>query len=81
MVYPKAPCGSVGWTSGQDSLTGPSSTLDHRIDDVFVSKQFSALEAVVVGEEQSDRSTPNGLWPSDHASTWAKIRLDNAAKR
>jgi endonuclease/exonuclease/phosphatase family metal-dependent hydrolase len=80
MVYPKDPCGSAGWTSGQDSLTGPGSTLDHRIDDVFVSKGFSALQAEVVGDEQAERSTPNGLWPSDHASTWAKIRLDSVAK-
>ena len=79
MVYPYDPCGSDGWTSGQDSLDGAMSTLDHRIDDVFVSEGFSALEAVVVGDEQADR-TPSGLWPSDHASTWAKVRLDNANK-
>lgn len=79
MVYPKSPCGSAGWTSGQDALDGPGSTLDHRIDDVFVSAGFSALKAEVVGDEQADR-TPSGLWPSDHASTWAKIRLDNANK-
>ncbi len=79
MVHPKDPCGSAGWTSGQDSLDGAVSTLDHRIDDVFVSAGFSALHAEVVGDEQSDR-TPSGLWPSDHASTWAKIRLDNAVK-
>ena len=77
MVYPKDPCGSAGWTSGQDALDGAGSTLDHRIDDVFVSAGFSALEAEVVGDEQADR-TSSGLWPSDHASTWAKIRLDNA---
>ena len=79
MVHPKDPCGSAGWTSGQDSLDGAVSTLDHRIDDVFVSAGFSALHAEVVGDEQSDR-TPSGLWPSDHASTWAKIRLDNVVK-
>jgi endonuclease/exonuclease/phosphatase family metal-dependent hydrolase len=79
MVYPSDPCGSDGWTSGQDSLDGAMSTLDHRIDDVFVSAGFSALGADVVGDEQADR-TPGGLWPSDHASTWAKIRLDNAKK-
>ncbi len=81
MVYPKDPCAPAGWTSGQDSLAGATSTLDHRIDDVFVSKGFSALEAVVVGDEQAERSTPHGLWPSDHASTWAKIRLDSAVRR
>jgi endonuclease/exonuclease/phosphatase family metal-dependent hydrolase len=79
MVYPDDPCGSAGWTSGQDTLDGAESTLDHRIDDVFVSDGFSALEAEVVGDEQADR-TMGGLWPSDHASTWAKIRLDNVAR-
>ena len=44
---------------------------------MFVGAGFSALKAEVVGDEQADR-TPSGLWPSDHASTWAKIRLDNA---
>ncbi len=80
MVYPRNPCGAAGWTSGQDSLTGAKSTLDHRIDDVFVSKGFSALRAKVVGAKQGDR-TPSGLWPSDHASTFAQIRLDNAKRR
>ena len=46
---------------------------------MFVGAGFSALKAEVVGDEQADR-TPSGLWPSDHASTWAKIRLDNANK-
>jgi endonuclease/exonuclease/phosphatase family metal-dependent hydrolase len=79
MVYPDDPCGSAGWTRGQDALDGAESTLDHRIDDVFVSDGFSALEAEVVGDEQADRTT-SGPWPSDHASTWAKIRLDNVAQ-
>ena len=74
-VHPDEPCGPEGWTSGQDSLRGAESTLDHRIDDVFVSDGFSVLDAEVVGDEQADR-TPGGLWPSDHASTWAKLRLD-----
>ena len=77
LVNPKDPCGGAGWTSGQNSLENEASTLDHRIDDVFLSEGFSALRADVVGEEESDR-TPTGLWPSDHASTWAKIRLDSA---
>lgn len=79
LVYPGAPCGSAGWTSGQSALNNTASTLDHRIDDVFVGAGFTALEADVVGDRQADR-TPSGLWPSDHASTWAKIRLDNMNK-
>jgi len=79
LVYPGAPCGSAGWTSGQSTLDNAASTLDHRIDDVFLSAGFTALEADVVGDRQADR-TPGGLWPSDHGSTWAKIRLDNMNK-
>ena len=79
LVYPGSPCGSAGWTSGQSTLDNSASTLDHRIDDVFLDAGFTALEADVVGDQQADR-TPGGLWPSDHASTWAKIRLDNMNK-
>jgi endonuclease/exonuclease/phosphatase family metal-dependent hydrolase len=75
LVYPTDKCGSSGWTSGQE-LTDAVSTLDHRIDDVFVSTRFKALDAIVVGDEQADR-TPSGLWPSDHASTVAWVSLGN----
>ena len=56
LVYPSAPCGSAGWTSGQSTLDNAASTLDHRIDDVFVSAGFTALEADVVGDRQADRT-------------------------
>jgi endonuclease/exonuclease/phosphatase family metal-dependent hydrolase len=76
LVYEKDPCGSASWTSGQDdSLLAPS-TLDHRIDVVFVSDEFSALQAETIGEETGDRTEPDGFWPSDHAGSLAKIRLD-----
>jgi endonuclease/exonuclease/phosphatase family metal-dependent hydrolase len=77
LVYPKDPCGSAGWTSGQTTLDNAASTLDHRIDDVFVSEEFRVLQADVTGDTEADRTTA-GLWPSDHASTWAKIRLNTA---
>ena len=80
MVHPKDPCGSAGWTSGQDSLDGAVSTL--RPPDRRHLRQrgvLGARQAEVVGDDESDR-TPSGLWPSDHASTWAKIRLDNAVR-
>lgn len=77
LVYPKDPCGSTGWTSGQTTLDNAASTLDHRIDDVFVSEEFRVLQADVTGDTEPDRTTA-GLWPSDHASTWAKIRLTSA---
>ncbi len=78
LVHPKAPCSPASWTSGQDSLTGPVSTLSHRIDDVFLSTGFTALQTSVVGDTVADLSQPDGLWPSDHASTVAKVRLDAA---
>ena len=76
LVYERDPCGPAGWTSGQDdSLLAPS-TLDHRIDVVFISEEFSALQAETIGEEPDDRTDPDGFWPSDHAGSLAKIRLD-----
>lgn len=78
LVYPSQPCSPASWTSGQDSLVGPVSTLTHRIDDVFLSTGWSALQTFVVGASAADLTEPDGLWPSDHASTVAKIRLDAA---
>ena len=78
LVHPDDPCSPASWTSGQSSVYGPVSTLSHRIDDVFVSAEFSALQTDVVGDTPAELSQPNGLWPSDHASTVAKVRLDAA---
>jgi endonuclease/exonuclease/phosphatase family metal-dependent hydrolase len=76
MVHRKDPCGPASWTSGQDdSLLAPS-TLDHRIDVIFVTKKFTAVQAETIGEEPDDRTVPDGFWPSDHAGSVAKIRLD-----
>jgi endonuclease/exonuclease/phosphatase family metal-dependent hydrolase len=76
LVFQKDPCGQAGWTSGQRSSLLAPSTLDHRIDVVFVSEAFSALQAETIGEEPDDRTEPSGFWPSDHAGSLAKIRLD-----
>jgi endonuclease/exonuclease/phosphatase family metal-dependent hydrolase len=78
LVHPRQPCSPASWTSGQSSLYGPTSTLTHRIDDVFVSDGFTALQTSVVGDTAAELSQPDGLWPSDHASTLAKVRLDAA---
>lgn len=79
LVHSHDPCGATGWTSGQDALDNPASTLDHRIDHVFLSRGLTALQAAVVGNAEDDR-TPSGLWPSDHASTWATVLLDPAGR-
>jgi len=76
LVYERDPCGPASWTSGQDDSLLEPSTLDHRIDVVFVSEEFSALQAETIGEEPDDRTEPDGFWPSDHAGNLAKIRLD-----
>ena len=76
LVHRRDPCGPASWTSGQDDSLLEPSTLDHRIDVVFVSEEFSALQAETIGEEPDDRTEPDGFWPSDHAGSLAKIRLD-----
>jgi endonuclease/exonuclease/phosphatase family metal-dependent hydrolase len=75
-VYPRQPCAQASFTSGQDAdLLNAESTLTHRIDTImFDPKAFTALQADVIGEEQQDRTTPTGLWPSDHAGSTAKLR-------
>jgi hypothetical protein len=40
---------------------------------VLMRNGFRAVGAGIVGEEPGDRL--NGLWPSDHAGVWARLRL------
>ncbi|MEV6105058.1 endonuclease/exonuclease/phosphatase family protein [Streptomyces sp. NPDC051940] len=65
-----------GWTSGQtDSLLDPS-RITHRIDYVLADPDgIGFVSAEVIGEEESDRSSPTGFWPSDHAGVVAVLRL------
>jgi endonuclease/exonuclease/phosphatase family metal-dependent hydrolase len=44
-----------------------------RIDYVLVRNGFRGVAAGIVGEKQRDRIA--GLWPSDHAGVWARLRL------
>lgn len=72
-VHPGDPCG--GATAGQKTLDQPTSTIDHRIDDVFVARARLAVETTrVVGDRPTDRSS-GGLWPSDHAASVAVVRV------
>ncbi|MEP7020273.1 MAG: endonuclease/exonuclease/phosphatase family protein, partial [Pseudonocardiales bacterium] len=75
LLHPRNPCSPASWTSGQSSLQGPLSTLTHRIDDVFLSAGWTALRTDVVGDSPRELSRPHRLWPSDHASTVATVRL------
>jgi endonuclease/exonuclease/phosphatase family metal-dependent hydrolase len=44
-----------------------------RIDYVLLRNGFRAVAAGIVGQNPSDRMS--GLWPSDHAGVWARLRL------
>ncbi|MFC7217575.1 endonuclease/exonuclease/phosphatase family protein [Streptomyces polyrhachis] len=65
-----------GWTSGQtDSLLDPG-RITHRIDYVLAQPRgIGFVSAEVIGEEEADRSSPTGFWPSDHAGVVAVLRL------
>jgi len=44
-----------------------------RIDYVLLRNGFRAVAAGIVGQRPNDRL--GGLWPSDHAGVWARVRL------
>lgn len=74
VVHPRDPCG--GPTSGQAAdLLNAQSGLDHRIDVVMYDPTgFTPVRTEVIGDEQRDRSTPTGFWPSDHAGVVASLK-------
>ncbi|MEP6816655.1 MAG: endonuclease/exonuclease/phosphatase family protein [Marmoricola sp.] len=64
-----------GFTCGQAAdLSNAESMLDQRIDYVWV-RGASVRACRVVGDVAADRSTPHGLWPSDHAGVVAELEL------
>jgi len=74
---------SSGYTCCQDELlTNETSLLNMRIDHIFVRSSDgdpAILDDAVVlantaGDEPEDK-TPSGMWPSDHASVWARINF------
>jgi endonuclease/exonuclease/phosphatase family metal-dependent hydrolase len=72
-VHPRNACSPRSWTSGSRILDDPANLLTHRIDDVFTSAGARTVAVTVVGNRPSAMS--GGLWPSDHASTWAIVRI------
>jgi endonuclease/exonuclease/phosphatase family metal-dependent hydrolase len=76
VVYPKGKRWCGGFTSGQAAdLLNAESELDHRIDTImFDADALTAIRTEVIGDEQRDRSTPTGFWPSDHAGSVATLR-------
>ena len=64
-----------GATCGQAAeLANPVSALSERIDYVWV-RDAGVLGCRVVGDAPGDRTTPHGLWPSDHAAVVADLQL------
>lgn len=72
-VHPTHPCAPRSWTSGSRVLDDPANRLTHRIDDVFTSAGARTVAVKVVGNRPT--AMTGGLWPSDHASTWALVRI------
>lgn len=63
----------AGYTCGQSAdLANPTSELRQRIDYVFV-RDADVLDCRVVGADDGDRTTPDRLWPSDHAGVVAGL--------
>jgi endonuclease/exonuclease/phosphatase family metal-dependent hydrolase len=56
-----------------DDLREVGGPFYSRIDYVLVRNGFRGIAAGIVGEEQRDRIA--GVWPSDHAGVWARLRL------
>src|SRR3954452_16757464 len=56
-----------------DDLRDVGGAFYSRIDYVLLKNGFRAVGAGIVGQKPSDRI--GGLWPSDHAGVWARLRL------
>jgi endonuclease/exonuclease/phosphatase family metal-dependent hydrolase len=56
-----------------DDLRDLGGPFYSRIDYVLLKNGFRAVAAGIVGQKPSDRI--GGLWPSDHAGVWARLRL------
>lgn len=66
---------AAGHTCGQGAvLDNAESTLDERIDYVFA-RDLAVRACHVVGDRPEDRTTPDGLWPSDHAGVVARLEF------
>jgi endonuclease/exonuclease/phosphatase family metal-dependent hydrolase len=73
-AWPEAHPNAVGLSCchGED-LRDVGGAFYSRIDYVLLRNGFRAVAAGIVGQNASDRL--GGLWPSDHAGVWARVRL------
>jgi endonuclease/exonuclease/phosphatase family metal-dependent hydrolase len=73
-AWPQVHPGDIGLTCCHgDDLRQVGGPFYSRIDYVLMRNGFRAVAAGIVGEAPGDRL--NGLWPSDHAGVWARLRL------
>ena len=73
-AWPQVHPGEIGLTCCHgDDLREVGGPFYSRIDYVLTRNGFRAVAAGIVGEAPGDRL--NGLWPSDHAGVWARLRL------
>jgi endonuclease/exonuclease/phosphatase family metal-dependent hydrolase len=73
-AWPQAHPADIGLTCCHgDDLREVGGPFYSRIDYVLLRNGFRAVAAGIVGEAPGDRIA--GLWPSDHAGVWARLRL------
>jgi len=73
-AWPEAHPGDIGLTCCHgDDLREVGGPFYSRIDYVLLRNGFRAVAAGIVGRNPSERIS--GLWPSDHAGLWARLRL------
>ncbi|MFL5945338.1 MAG: endonuclease/exonuclease/phosphatase family protein [Gaiellaceae bacterium] len=73
-AWPQAHPNDVGLTCCHgDDLRQVGGPFYSRIDYVLMRNGFRAVAAGIVGRAASERI--DGLWPSDHAGVWARLRL------
>jgi len=73
-----------------DELDNEVTSLSQRIDFILIrateyqgsdNRIPGSIHVKMVGEEQTDRTDPSGLWPSDHAGLLGSLKLPSALFR
>jgi len=70
-----------GFTCCFDGLVSdPDAELDQRIDHIFLNangREVKKVKAKVLGDSNADMTDDSGLYPSDHAGVFAKIKFED----
>jgi len=65
-----------GFTCCQDEdLFNPQSSLYERVDLILSSAPPFKAKVEILDDQVADKTSPSGLWPSDHAGVAARLRL------